>query len=203
LPFFQYRKPRRSCPGTPPRSMIKLQVGRGTLANDRSKRGSSCSAHPSRINPVKVRILIKLSQNSTSPKALIPKVLIAMTKTIRMVTQAAELISEFQNLDDIATNPRDEPAFVRVVTQRSIDVPDDKRPSDDLVGRDDQVLAQVNKGSGETEGGVDKSSGMTAEDPQRTRQCRYSKFSAYTRYTRSARPGFMKLTRNLSSKGTW
>lgn len=107
--------------------------------------------------------MIKLSQNSTSPKALIPKVLIAMTKTIRMVTQAAELISEFQNLDDIATNPRGEPAFKRIVMQSSIDIPDDKRPSNDLVGRDDQVLAQVNKGSGETEGGVDESSGMTAE----------------------------------------
>ena len=73
--------------------------------------------------------------------------------------------------------------------ERSIDVPDDKRPSDDLVGRDDQVLAQVNKGSGETEGGVDESSGMTAEDPQSTRQCRYSKFFAYTRCTRFTRPG--------------
>lgn len=75
------------------------------------KTSGSCFAHPSRINPVKVRILIKLSQNSTSPKALIPKVLMAMTKTTRMVTQAAELISEFQNLDDIATDPRGEPAF--------------------------------------------------------------------------------------------
>ena len=34
----------------------------------------------------------------TSPKALIPKQLIAMTKKIKIETQAAELISEFQNL---------------------------------------------------------------------------------------------------------
>ena len=54
--------------------------------------------HPSKINPVNVRILIKLSQNSTSPKALMPKVLIAMTNTMRMVTQAAELMVAFQNL---------------------------------------------------------------------------------------------------------
>lgn len=55
-------------------------------------------AHPRIINPVKVRILIRLSQNSTSPKALIPKQLMAMTKKIKMDTQAAELISAFQNL---------------------------------------------------------------------------------------------------------
>lgn len=80
-----------------------------------------------------------------------------------METQAAELISEFQNLQGVATDSRGEPAFKRIVMQSSIDIPDDKRPSNDLVGRDDQVLAQVNKGSGETEGGVDESSGMTAE----------------------------------------
>jgi len=38
----------------------------------------------------------------TSPKALIPKQLIAMTKKIKIETQAAELISAFQNLS-IAT----------------------------------------------------------------------------------------------------
>jgi hypothetical protein len=51
---------------------------------------------------------------------------------------------------------------------RSDHPPNDKRPSDDLVRRDDQVLAQVDDGSGETESGVDESSSMTAKTQIRT-----------------------------------
>lgn len=86
--------------------------------------------------------------------------------------------------------------------ERSIHVPDDKRPSDDLVGRDDQVLAQVNKGSGETEGGVDESSGMTAEDREQSNADIVS-FSHIHDVRVLPGRGPRKLTRNLSWKGTW
>ena len=132
----------------------------------------------------------------TSPKALIPKQLIAMTKKIKIETQAAELISAFQNLQGVATNPRGEPAFRWIVMERSIHVPDDKRPSDDLVGRDDQVLAEVDDGSSETESRVDESSGMTAMKRARRGSNQWRSWG-------TNKVSAMLLTRNLSWKGTW
>lgn len=49
-----------------------------------------------KIKPVSVMILVKDNQNSISPNHLTPRQLMAMTNTIKIVTQAAPLMESFQ-----------------------------------------------------------------------------------------------------------